>query len=167
MGHSAPWGSVNYKDSKNSMRCPGEVTRRADSTTSGKPRSWVGRENLVAPGKRGALLQGRRDGAVFLVTELDGVLDGGVIESAAQAIEHFELGPYGGRLGRALAGTNHFQRFQLLPLFLQHDNDVGGRASSQRQEQQLHRTGRRIGLAIGIDRDAVTRRANGHKFLSA
>ena len=55
------------------------------------------------------------------------MLDGGVIEPAAKAVQDFEFRPDRGRLLGAFARTDNFERLQLLPLLLKNTDDVGGR----------------------------------------
>src|SRR6266704_238979 len=91
------------------------------------PGSGARGQDLIAPGKSGRLLEHRGHGTVFVFAELDGALDGGVIELAAQAIKNIKVGPDRGRLLGALAGTDDFERLQLLPFLFENGHDVRGR----------------------------------------
>src|SRR6266436_5449977 len=77
------------------------------------------RKNFIAPGKRRGFPEHGCNRAVLLFTELNGVFYRRVVELAAQTIDHFQLNPDRGRLGSTFAGTNHFQRFELLPLLFE------------------------------------------------
>src|SRR6201981_469207 len=125
------------------------------------------RQNLVAPGERGRFPEHCGHRAVFVFAELDGVPDGAIIELAAQAVEDFELGPDRGRLLSALARTDDFERVQLLALLFENGHDVGGGAGAERHEQEFHRAGSLVGLAVGIEGYGVARGAGGHEFLLA
>src|SRR2546430_12891815 len=95
-------------------------------------RELAGRgKDFIAPGKRRCFPEHGCNGTVFFLAELDGVLYGRVVELAAKAIEQFQLDPHRGRLRGALAGTNDFQRFELLPFLFQDAYNVRGSASSQ------------------------------------
>jgi hypothetical protein len=89
------------------------------------------------------------------------------IERAVQPIEDFESNPHGGRLGRALAGTNDLQSLKFLPLFLENTDYIGGRACAQRHQDKLHRAGSCVGSAVGIDGNGMAGRTDGQKFLLA
>src|SRR5205085_5218767 len=110
----------------------------------------AGRQNFVAPGNGGGFLEHGRDGAVFVFAELDGVLDRGVIELPAQTIENSQLDPHRGRLLGAFAGTDDFERFELLAFLLKDGYHVGRGAGAERHKHQLHRAGRLVGLAVGV-----------------
>src|SRR5207247_198239 len=99
--------------------------------------------------------------------ELDGVPDGGIVELAAQTVQDFELAPDRGRLLGALARTDDFERVQLLALLFENGHDVGGGAGAERHEQEFHRAGSLVGLAVGIEGYGVARGAGGHEFLFA
>src|SRR6266851_868947 len=125
------------------------------------------RKDFIAPRKRRRFPEHGRNGAVLVLAELDGVLYRHVVESAAETIEQFQLGPDRGRLRRAFARANHFQRFELLPLLFQDDDHVGGGAGPQGQQHKLHRARRLVRGTVGIDGYRVPGRAGCNKFLLA
>src|SRR5437667_1685274 len=124
-------------------------------------------EDFVAVGEGGGLLQHGGDGAVFFFAQLDGVLDRGFVQPAAEAIEELELGPHGGRVGSALAGSDDFERIEFLPLLFENDDDVGGGAGAKGDEEKLHRAGSFVRFAVGIESDRVARRADAEELLFA
>src|SRR5580704_8185771 len=91
-------------------------------------RRW---KDFVAPGKLGGFLEHRGDGAVFLLAKLDGVFYRVFVKRPAKAIKNLQFYPDSGRLGGALTGTDHFERFELLSFFLEDADDIGGRASAK------------------------------------
>ncbi len=121
----------------------------------------------ITPCERGGFLERSGNGTIFFVAKLDGAFNGGFLEPASEAVEDFQFGPHRGRLWRALAGADDFEGFELLALFLEDDDHVGGGASAERQEKQLRRAGSLVGLAVRIDCEGVTRRAGGNELLSA
>src|SRR5882762_3944934 len=67
------------------------------------------RKNFIAPRKVRSFPQHGRNGAVFVLAELDGVSYRLIVELAAEAIKYFQLGPNRGRLRRTFARADHFQ----------------------------------------------------------
>src|SRR5437879_12071556 len=61
------------------------------------------RKYLIAPRKGRSFPQHGRNGAVFVLAELDGVFYRLIVELAAQTIEYFQLGPNRGRFRRTFA----------------------------------------------------------------
>src|SRR2546421_6746056 len=108
----APWGKT---EAGGPTKCGVAVADRTAVNWQAL-RGW--RKNFIAPRKRRGLLEHGRHRAVLVLAELDGVLYGWVVELAAETIEYFQLGPDGGRLGRAFARANHFERFEFLPFLL-------------------------------------------------
>ena len=84
------------------------------------------------------------------------MLDRSFVELATQLVNQLEPGPDHGRLGRALAGDDDFERLELLPLLLENDDDIGGRAGAERDEEHLHGSRGGVGLAIGVEREGVS-----------
>jgi len=117
---------------------------------------FLGQQDFVAKRNGSRLFQHGRDRTIFFFAQLDGMLDRGGVELAAQLVNQLEPGPYHGRLGGALAGHDNFERLELLPLFLENDDDIGGRASTERDEEHLHGSRGGVGLAIGVERDSVS-----------
>src|SRR3989442_10058938 len=143
----------------------GTPPQRADGSSHiHKEKSF---EDFVAVGEGGGLLEHGRYGAVFFFAQLDGVLDGGFVQPAAEAIEKLELGPHGRRVGGAFAGGDDFERIEFLPLLFENDDDVGGGAGAKGDEEKLHRAGSFVRFAVGIESDRVARRADAEESLFA
>jgi PmbA/TldA metallopeptidase C-terminal domain len=122
-------------------------------------------EELVTPRNLRRFLQHGRHGAVFIFGQFDRVLQRAFVHRAAQAKQHVQLHPHPGRFGSALAGADHFERFQFLPFLLQDDDDVRRRACAERHQGHLHRRRSGIGLAVGVERHGMTRRVCSREFL--
>src|SRR5580658_1985354 len=142
---------------------------RASGRLAGKWRdsSLLRWQNFVLPCKRGCFLERRGDRAILLLAQFDGALHGRFIERAAEAVEHFKLGPYLGRFRSALSGTNDLQRFELLAFFLEDAHHVGAGAGPQGEQKQFHRPGPLVGYAAGIKRDGMPGGTCGHKLFFA
>src|SRR5215471_12050724 len=93
--------------------------------------------------------------------------DAGFFETAAKAVEKVEFRPDLGRILGALARTDDFKGLQLLALFLENDDDVGGSAGTQGEQKEFHGAGSGVGGAVGVERDGMARRSDRHKLLFA
>src|SRR5260370_29852546 len=81
--------------------------------------SFRGRENFMAPGERGGFLGHSRDGAVFLLAELDGTFHRGFVQHPAPSINNFQVYPDRGGLRGRLAGTTDLPSLKFLALFFE------------------------------------------------
>ena len=130
-------------------------------------------EDFVAEGDLSGFSESSGDGAVFLLTEGDGVADGFFVEWAAggvaatQFVEEFELDPDGRRRGGAFAGDDDFEGVELLAFLGEDTHDVGGGASAESDEKHLHGARRRVGAAVGIERNAVAGGSLAEEFFVA
>ena len=124
----------------------------------------------MVEGDEGGFGEGGGDGAVFVFAEVDGVADGFFVERAARGVaatkfvEDFELDPDGGRRKGAFAGNDNFEGVEMLAFLGKDRDDVGGSAGAEGDEKHLHRAGGGVGVAVGIEGNAVARRSLAEEF---
>ena len=115
----------------------------------------------MAEGEGSGFGEGGGDGAVFVFAEGDGVANGLFVEWAAggiatsQPINDLQRNPDARRVLGAFAGDFDFQRFEMLAFFGEDADDVGGGAGAEGHKEHLHGAGGGVGIAVGVEGDAV------------
>jgi len=124
-------------------------------------------KNLESPCDFGGFLEHGGNGTVFFLAESNGVASSTFVYMAAHTVEKFNCFPDGRRSGGAFAGADNFERLELLALFLEDNDDVGGSASAEGYENEFHGAWSLVRIAVGIEGNGVARGADSYKFLIA
>src|SRR6476646_1774600 len=83
------------------------------------------RLDFISPGDGGRFLQHGRHRAVLILAELNGMLDGLLIQLPSEEVHNFQFGPDRRRRRSTLPRADHLERLQLLPLLPEDSYDVG------------------------------------------
>ncbi len=90
----------------------------------------------------------------------------GVEVFAGQGEVNLEFRPDGGRVGGALAFDADFQPLQVLPFLFQNYHHVDAAARAQAHDEQLHRAGAGVALAVAVEREGVAAGAGGAELFA-